>query len=182
MSFLISRTLMASNSLLVKDEQIMRILSTTPTLIQGSQQTFFRSTSRSSNDCSLFSILNDQIILIQMFRAMVNFFDVPCNLKVLLGRRLILRFLSLLLITIFLMLLFPGRAGGLEQHVMPRRVRRIHKNICYHSRNDRPQNLQKIYISFYVFWFAARFGPNIGQFPQTNLTTVPLCARSSKWV
>ena len=64
---------------------------------------------------------------------MVNVFPGP------LPRRTIFHLLSLILITIFLihfLLTFPGRVGGLEPHVVPRKLRRIHKNICYHSRND----------------------------------------------
>ena len=62
-----------------------------------------------------------------------------CNLSVgPLARRIIFQLLPLILITTFLihfLLMFRGRAGGLEPHVVPRKLRRVQKNVCYHSRN-----------------------------------------------
>jgi hypothetical protein len=72
--------------------------------------------------------------------SMVSLFNVRCNLSIgPLPQRILFQLLPLILITIFLihfLLMFPGRAGGLEPHVVPRKLRRIQKNIRYHSGSD----------------------------------------------
>jgi hypothetical protein len=109
------------------------------------------------------AILRVQIVLLRLLRALrttyfryllpnfyawcsiVSFFDVPCSLNVLLPmnaltgpipQRLILRFLPLMIIFLILLFLtFPGsvNVGSLEAHMTPARIRRLQKNVCYHS-------------------------------------------------
>jgi hypothetical protein len=69
--------------------------------------------------------------------SMLSVFNAPRTLGVgPLPRRIIFFLILITTFLIYFLLMFPGRTGGLEPHVVPRKLRRIQKDIWYHSCND----------------------------------------------